>query len=41
VASKEGGVEIEEVAKTNPDAIIHHPIDLNKGLTNEDCKTVA
>jgi succinyl-CoA synthetase beta subunit len=35
VASKNGGVEIEEVAKTDPDSIIVEPIDLKDGLTNE------
>jgi succinyl-CoA synthetase beta subunit len=30
--SKEGGVDIEEVAATNPDAIIKYPIDPIKGL---------
>ncbi|MCL4454176.1 MAG: ADP-forming succinate--CoA ligase subunit beta [Deinococcus sp.] len=30
--SKEGGVDIEEVAATNPDAIIKHFIDPHKGL---------
>jgi succinyl-CoA synthetase beta subunit len=33
VASKNGGVEIEEVAKTDPDSIIVEPIDVNTGLT--------
>lgn len=35
VASKNGGVEIEEVAKTDPESIIVEPIDLKDGLTNE------
>lgn len=33
MASKEGGVEIEEVAKENPDAIIKFPIEAEIGLT--------
>lgn len=33
MASKEGGVEIEEVAKTNPDAILKYPIDPELGMT--------
>lgn len=35
VASSQGGVNIEDVAKHSPEAIIHHPIDLEKGLTKE------
>ncbi|VBB46524.1 succinyl-CoA synthetase, beta subunit [uncultured Paludibacter sp.] len=33
MASKEGGVEIEEVAKENPDAILKFPIDADLGMT--------
>jgi succinyl-CoA synthetase beta subunit len=33
VASLEGGVEIEEVAKTNPDAVKLYPIDQDVGIT--------
>ncbi|XP_030374860.1 succinate--CoA ligase [ADP-forming] subunit beta, mitochondrial isoform X2 [Scaptodrosophila lebanonensis] len=41
IASKEGGVDIEEVAKENPDAILYEPIDIIKGLTEEQaCKIV-
>ncbi|XP_017140405.2 succinate--CoA ligase [ADP-forming] subunit beta, mitochondrial isoform X1 [Drosophila miranda] len=41
IASKEGGVDIEEVAKENPDAIIYEPIDIARGLTEEQaCKIV-
>ena len=36
VASSQGGVDIESVAAENPDAIIKHPIDINKGLSDED-----
>lgn len=32
IASREGGVEIEEVAHTNPDAIIRQPFDAEVGL---------
>lgn len=35
VASTEGGVEIEEVAKTNPDAVKVYPIGLETGITAE------
>ena len=35
VASKYGGMEIEEVAKEHPEAIIVRPIDIVKGVTNE------
>ena len=31
IASSEGGVNIEDVAAANPDAIIKVPIDINEG----------
>lgn len=34
MASAEGGVEIEEVAKTNPEAILKFPIDPDLGMTD-------
>jgi len=34
MASAEGGVEIEEVAQTNPDAILRTPVDPVRGLLN-------
>jgi succinyl-CoA synthetase beta subunit len=36
VASINGGVEIEEVAKTHPESIIVVPIDIKKGLVDAD-----
>ncbi|CAO3643289.1 unnamed protein product [Cunninghamella echinulata] len=41
VASSEGGMDIETVAKENPDAIVKLPIDINKGLSHEDAKALA
>ena len=41
VASKNGGVEIEEVAKTDPDSIIVVPIDIQEGLTNNQALDLA
>ncbi len=41
VASSEGGMDIETVAKENPDAIVKLPIDINQGLTPEDARKVA
>lgn len=41
VASKYGGMEIEEVAKTHPESIIVHPINISTGLTDQDAKAVA
>lgn len=35
VASTEGGVEIEEVAKKNPSAVKVYPVDIKKGITPE------
>ncbi|KAM8703525.1 hypothetical protein ACLKA7_008191 [Drosophila subpalustris] len=41
IASKEGGVDIEEVAATSPEAILYEPIDIAKGLTKEQaCKII-
>jgi len=41
MVSKEGGVEIEEVAKHNPDAIKVFPIDVIKGLTEDTVKCIV
>lgn len=41
IASSQGGVNIEEVAAENPDAIIYEPIDVIKGLTVEQAESVA
>lgn len=41
IASSQGGVNIEEVAAENPDAILYEPIDVMKGLTREQAEKVA
>jgi succinyl-CoA synthetase beta subunit len=41
IASKEGGIDIEEVAKTNPDAILKESFSIKKGLTDEISHRVA
>jgi succinyl-CoA synthetase beta subunit len=41
IASAEGGVEIEETAKTNPDAILRLPIDALIGLQEHQVRRVA
>ena len=41
ITSAEGGVEIEEVAKTNPDAIIRLPIDPQWGLMDYQARNLA
>ncbi|XP_065334352.1 succinate--CoA ligase [ADP-forming] subunit beta, mitochondrial [Cloeon dipterum] len=41
IASAQGGVNIEEVAAENPDAIIKEPIDITKGMTREQAAGVA
>ncbi|KAL5274281.1 SUCLA2 family protein [Megaselia abdita] len=41
IASSQGGVNIEEVAAENPDAIIYEPIDISKGLSKEQACKVA
>jgi len=41
IASSEGGVNIEDVAAKNPDAIIKVPIDINNGFDVESAKDAA
>lgn len=41
IGSQEGGVEIEEVAARNPDAIIRQTIDIKKGLSKEEALEFA
>lgn len=41
IASSEGGVNIEEVAAETPEAIFYEPIDIKKGITQEQAKKVA
>lgn len=41
IASSQGGVNIEEVAAENPDAIIYEPIDIVAGLQLEQSKRIA
>eukprot|EP00092_Neocalanus_flemingeri_P030952 GFUD01033614.1.p1 GENE.GFUD01033614.1~~GFUD01033614.1.p1 ORF type:complete len:451 (+),score=138.65 GFUD01033614.1:202-1554(+) len=41
IASSEGGVNIEEVAEKNPDAIVKYPIDVVKGLEVDGAKEIA
>merc|ERR1712073_40091 len=41
IASSEGGVNIEETAEKNPDAIVKFPIDAIEGLSVEGAKKVA
>ncbi|KAK9477096.1 succinate--CoA ligase [Lipomyces japonicus] len=41
VASSQGGVDIETVAKESPDAIFTTPVDIHKGVTDELAGKVA
>ncbi len=41
IASKEGGINIEEVAKTNPDAIIKTDFSYKEGLTEDISHDIA
>ncbi|MDM8527074.1 ADP-forming succinate--CoA ligase subunit beta [Anaerolineales bacterium HSG24] len=41
IGSSEGGVEIEEVAKTKPEAIIHLPIGIRTGLMDYQARNLA
>ncbi|GAA96718.1 uncharacterized protein L969DRAFT_97070 [Mixia osmundae IAM 14324] len=41
VASARGGMNIEDVAKEDPSAILTHPIDYTKGLSSSEAKEFA
>lgn len=41
ITSTQGGTNIEEIAAENPEAIIHHPIDVDKGLERKDAIAIA
>jgi succinyl-CoA synthetase beta subunit len=41
VASSQGGMDIETVAKENPDAIITTPIDIHTGATDDIARNIA
>jgi len=41
IASKEGGIDIEEVSKTNPNAIIKESFKLTEGLSDDLAKKVS
>lgn len=41
IASSQGGVNIEEVAAENPEAIVYEPIDINKGLSKDQAMKIA
>lgn len=41
VASSQGGMDIETVAKENPDAIITTQVDIHKGVTDEMARDIA
>jgi len=41
VASSQGGMDIETVAKENPEAIITTPIDIKTGVTEEIARKIA
>merc|ERR1712165_685040 len=41
IASSEGGVNIEETAEKNPDAIVKFPIDVMEGLSKKGARNVA
>lgn len=41
IASSQGGVNIEEVAAENPDAIVYEPIDIKAGLQKAQALAVS
>lgn len=41
IASSQGGVNIEDIAATNPEAITYTPIDIRCGLSCEQADAIA
>ncbi len=41
LASSKGGMDIEEVAATEPSAILREPVDLKHGVSDESCVRIA
>jgi succinyl-CoA synthetase beta subunit len=41
ITSTQGGGNIEEIANENPEAIIHHPIDIVTGLQRKDALNIG
>lgn len=41
IVSTEGGMNIEDVARDNPDAIIRVPVDINNGISDAETSQVA
>ncbi|XP_011505101.1 PREDICTED: succinyl-CoA ligase [ADP-forming] subunit beta, mitochondrial isoform X2 [Ceratosolen solmsi marchali] len=41
IASNQGGVNIEEVAATNPEAITYEPININEGITKDQAERIV
>jgi len=41
LASSQGGINIEEVARDDPDSILTEPVDIDKGVSDEQAKKVA
>lgn len=41
IVSKQGGVNIEDVAAANPEAVAYMPIDISKGLTSAQASSIV
>lgn len=41
MASREGGMEIEELARTKPDAVLYEPVDPENGLGEKEAQSLA
>ncbi len=41
LASAEGGIDIEELAATRPEAIVRFPVDLRRGLLGYEARSIA
>jgi len=41
LASSQGGINIEEVARDDPDSILTEPVDIDVGISEEQARKVA
>jgi len=41
LASSQGGINIEEVARDDPDSILTEPVDIDAGISEEQARKVA
>jgi len=41
LASSQGGINIEEVARDDPDSILTEPVDIDVGIMEEQARKIA